>query len=131
VGVFNDIQNALTNELSGISGLPVIYYENNSKEPTNNTPWIRPQLLPARSELYTLNDGNRHQGIYQVDIFTKLKKGSAEALLIADTIRDHFNKITVTSNSTNVHIQEISISRAERKDGWWNCYVEINYLCVA
>jgi len=131
VGTFNNIQNALNTRLANISGLPVIYYPNDQKEPLQSTPYLRPTLLPATSQLYTLNDGDYHQGIYQIDIYKQLKFGSAPVLLIADAIRDGFRRQSLTSNGTIVHIQNISISQARKEEGWWSCYVEVNYLCVA
>ena len=131
MGVFNDIQNALTNELAGISGLPTIYNENVEDTHVRGTSYLRPTNLPAKSELFTLNNESWHPGIYQVDIFTPIKKGTAPALLIADAIAEHFKRLSLTSGSTIVHVQEISISQARRVESWWNCYVEINYFCVA
>lgn len=131
MSVYNDIQNALNAKLASLSGLPTIYYPNHENTPAQGTSYLRPTLLPARSELLTLNDGNMHLGIYQVDIFMQLKKGSAPILLIADAIRDGFNRQRLTSGTTITHIQQISISPAQRIESWWHCYVEVNYLCVA
>lgn len=129
--VFNDIQNALNTCLNGIAGLPTIFFPNSLKEPTQNTSYIAPMLLPARSVVYTLNNENSHSGIYQVDIYTVLKRGTATTLSIADSIRDGFNRQRLTVNGTVVNIQQISVSQSQRVESWWHCYVEINYLCVA
>jgi len=131
MGVFNDIQNALNAKLNSISGIPAIYWPNDQKEPINGTSFVRPTLMPASSELYTLNDSNYHSGIYQIDIFVPLKTGTSVAMLIADKIREAFNKQSFSSNTTLVHTQQISISLGEREEAWWHCYVEVNYLCVA
>ncbi len=129
--VFNDIQNCLNEKLSTVGSIPVVYYPNSMKEPTQGTDYVRPTLIPARSALYTLVNENMHMGIYQIDIFTVLKKGTSEALSIADTIRNAFNRQSLVSGFTTVHTQQISISQARRIEGWWSCYVEIYYLCVA
>lgn len=130
MSLINNIQNALNNYLSGIAGLPTIYYPNVSKEPIQGTEFLRPTLLPANSELFTVNNENRHIGIYQIDIFTDLKKGTAPLWLIADAIRDGFKTIkSVSSGGDTVFIQEISISQAQRIESWWSCFVQINYLC--
>lgn len=131
MSVFNNIQNALNTQLASLSGLPVIYYPNMQNEPIQGTPYIRPTLLPARSELLTLNNEDMHQGLYQIDIYTQLKKGTAPILLLADIIRDGFRRQSLTSSGTVVHIQNISISPTQRVESWWHCYVEVNYLCVA
>lgn len=129
MSTINNIQNALNYQLSTVAGIPAIYFPNVEKTPAQGTNWVRPTLLPANSTLYTMNDGNEHKGIYQVDIFTQIKKGTAPLWLIADAIRDNFKAVkTVTSNGLDVQIQEISFSQAQRIESWWSCYVQINYL---
>lgn len=125
----NNIQNALTKQLSLVASLPPIAYANTNFEPAKGQDYVRPTLLPAKSDLFSLNVG-RHQGIYQVDLFTALNKGTAPLLLLADSIRDKFlSQLTLISDVDTVFIQEVSISKAQRVEGWWSCYVEINYLC--
>lgn len=131
MSTLNNIQNALNGQLNSLSGLPTIYWPNDKKEPAQGANWVAAHLLPARSELYTLNDGNMHTGIYQIDIYTSLKKGTSELALLADIVRDGFNRQSYTSSGTIVHSQSISISQAQRVESWWHCYVEVNYLCVA
>jgi len=131
MSVFSDIQNALNTALSEISGLPVIYYPNDLKSPVQDNSYIRPTLIPASSELYTLNEGDFHQGIYQVDVFVPLKKGIREVNQYADAIHDGFKRQTFNIGTTNVFIQQISISQQQRIEAWWSCYVEVSYLCVA
>lgn len=131
MSVFNNIQNALNAKLSAISGVPTIFWPNSIKEPIRGQNFVRPSLLPASSELYTLNNGNYHTGIYQIDIFVKLNNGTSEALLIADAIRDGFNRQRLNSSGTTVFIQNISMSQAERSEAWWRVYLEVNYLSVA
>lgn len=130
MSLINNIQNALNTQLATVAGLPTAYYPNVQKEPTQGTNWVRPTLLPANSTLFTITNENKHMGIYQVDIFTQLKKGTAPLWLIADAIRDNFKAVhSITSGSDVIHIQEISISQASREESWWHCYVQVNYIC--
>lgn len=131
MGVFNNIQNALHTKLAAVSGLPTIYYPNDNNEPVRGTNFVRPTLIPAASQLYTINNENYHSGIFQVDIFVKLNNGTSQALLLADSIREAFNKQVLTASGTRVFIQHISMSRAERDEAWWHVFLEINYICVA
>lgn len=131
MSVFNNIQNALNVQLNSLAGLPEIFWPNEQHEPTQGNNWVRPTLLPSRSDLFTINNENLHQGIYQIDVYVELKTGTAELLLLADAIRDGFNRESLTSSGTVIHIQQISISPAQRVESWWHCYVEVNYLCVA
>ncbi len=131
MSTFNDIQNALNTKLNSVSNIPTVYWPNTQNEPAQGTSWIRPTLMPATSELYTLNNENMHKGIYQIDIFTPLKKGSYDTIAIADSIRDAFNRASLVANTTTVFIQNISISSSQKVESWWHCYIEVNYLCVA
>lgn len=131
MGVFSDIHNALNTQLASISGLPDIYFPNSSKEPSQGTAYLRPTLLPAISEIYTLSNENSHQGLYQIDIFVPLKAGIAAANNYADIIRESFNRARLKTNNTIVQIQQISISQNQRIESWWSCYVEVGYFCVA
>jgi len=126
----SNIHNILNLQLSNIGGLPTIYYPNTQNEPVQGTNWLRPTLLPASGELYTLNSGNYHHGIYQVDIFTPLKKGLAGINTIADTIRDGYKGQSLSLNNTTVHIQNINISLINIEESWCHCFVEINYYCI-
>lgn len=125
----NNIQNALTSQLANIVGLPPIAYSNVEFNPVQGSSYIRPTLIPAKSVIYSLTQG-KHMGIYQVDIFTQVDKGSAPLFLIADSIRDAFKaNLSLVSGGDTIFIQEVGISKAQRVDGWWTCFVEVNYLC--
>lgn len=131
MGVFNNITNALNAKLASIPAIPQVMWPNEGKEPTQGVSFVRPTLLPAASQVYTLTDENYHSGIYQVDIYVKLKNGSSQALLIADAIREAYNRQTLNSSGTRVFIQNISMSQAQREDAWWRVFIEINYVTVA
>lgn len=130
MSLINNIQNALNLRLSVVPGVPVIYYPNVENTPAQGTDFVRPTLLPANSILYTLNNENMHQGIYQIDIFTSIKKGTAPLWNIADSIRDNFKLIhSLTSGGDTIHVQSISFSQAQRVESYWTCYVQVNYIC--
>jgi len=130
MSLINNIQNALNERLSDIVNLPQIFWPNIANEPQKGVDWIRPTLIPANSQLSTLNNYDMHQGIYQIDIYTGLKKGTAPLFLLADAIRDDFKSVkSLTSGDDIIHLQAISISQAQRVESWWSCFVQINYLC--
>lgn len=136
MGIFNDIQNALNNKLSSIPLIPKIFYSNvdtddNRAIPTHGIPYLRPTLMPANSTVASLDGKDYHRGIYQIDIYTQLKKGSAPILIIADQIRTAFKNADLVSNSNIIHITSISISNQRRDESFWTCHVQINYFCVA
>jgi hypothetical protein len=129
MSVNNNIQNALTQQLASVTSIPTIVYQNINYDPQATISYVRPTTLPAKSSLYGL-DVIKEMGIYQVDIYTQVNKGTAPLLLLADSIRDKFiSQRRLTSGTDVVFVQEVSISKAQQIEGWWSCFVEINYIC--
>ncbi len=128
--LINNIQNAFNNELNDVPLIPEIAFPNVKYVPRQSVDYARPTLLPAKGSLATLQYQSVHEGIYQVDIYTQLDKGTAPLLTIADAIRNYFilNNVLVSGGDT-VHVQEISMSQAQRIESWWSCYVQITYIC--
>lgn len=134
MGTYNNILNALNTRLSTVSGLPAVKWPNDGQtpEPVQGTNFIRVTWMPANSVLFSLDGKEKHIGLYQIDVFTQLKKGSAPGLLIADSIREHFKaQNSLTSGGDIVHIQAISPSPPQRDDGWWITTLTIQYLCIS
>lgn len=131
MSVFNSINNALNSKLANIVSLPTIYWPNVVEEPTQGTSWLRPTFLPGNSSLAILDHESLHTGLYQVDIFTELKKGTYDVLNIADSIRDAYSGQILTNGDIIVYINEVSISGPRRVDSWYNCFVSITYSCIA
>ena len=129
MGINNNITNALNSELSSISGLPVIYLPNSAKEPAQNVPYLRPTVMAARTDNFTLNDEHKWYGIYQIDVYTQLKKGSAPALLTADIISEHFDNLRINRNSVTVVTEVATVGTAQVQETRWHCYVEVPYWC--
>lgn len=129
MGAYNNIQNALNTRLSTVSGLPSVAWPNVQFNPVQATSYVRPTFLPANSDLFTIANENLLRGIYQIDIFAQVKKGTAGLILYADAIRDHFNgQMSLTSSGTTTHIQEISMTPPRRVESWWSCSIEINWI---
>ncbi len=128
--LFNNIQNALNTALDNVAGLPEIAFSNVKYNPRQGVDYIRPSLLPAKGTITTLDHKSLHEGIYQIDIYTQLDKGTSPLLLIADAIRSNFIiNDTISSGGDNICVQEISISQAQRIESWWSCYVQLTYVC--
>ena len=125
---FVNIEIALQTQLSQAVTVP-IYYPNMEQAPQLAASYVRPTLLPAANELYTLNNQKRFKGIYQVDIYVPLNIGFRTAYQIADAIKTSFegNRI-LNANGQNVLIQAVSMGKSQRQDAWFTTFVEINYL---
>lgn len=130
MGVYLNIQTALDKTLAFMAGLPSVAWANVKHVPVNGTSYLRPTLLPATSELYTLTDVNRHPGLYQVDIFTPVEKGMYAGLSIADDIKTHFeSNRRLSQNGDTIFIKQISLGPAQREDAWNHISVIIGYEC--
>ena len=132
MGVFSNIQRALDTRLNQLIDRPFIAWPNTKFAPTAGASYIRPTLIQAKSELYTLNDVHMNQGIYQIDIYVPLEKGLNSALSLMDAIAEHFEEErSLVVGDDTVHIQQITPGDSERQDAWYRVYLEINYLCYS
>ncbi len=131
MSAFYNLSQALNKRLSLVPNLPPVAWPNVEYESVENTAFVRPTLLPSASTLYTLNAEHRNPGIYQIDVFVPLEKGSARAYRIVDSIKDHFElQRTLPLDQGNVFIEAISLGRLERQDSWLRIYLEVNYNCL-
>ena len=125
---FANIEIALQTQLASAVTVP-IYWPNTEQAPQLAASYVRPTLLPAGTELYTLSSFKKFKGIYQVDIYVPLNIGSRTAYQLADAIKTSFEgNRTLTANGQNVLIQAVSMGKTERQDAWFHTFVEINYL---
>lgn len=126
---FIDTEKALQKALNSIVDLPRIAWPNTKFEPVIGQSFIRPTLLPAASELYTLNEYNKHKGLYQIDIYVPCDKGTKDLYNIADNIRTFFQENRrLLSNNQTVLVMEIDLGRFERQEAWYTNFVEIHYI---
>ena len=129
MNTFTNIQAALETKLSTIPNLPPVAWPNKDFKPKHLETYIRPTLLVGASELYTLNNESQYSGIYQIDVYTQLDKGSKVLNQWLDTFKDAFYRQTLTSNGVRVFIQEISYGQTSRQDAWYAGFIEINFIC--
>lgn len=128
---FSDTRKALEARLDSLSGKPPIAWENVTFTPTENTTFIAPFLLPSPSVLAALNGLQEDQGIFQVDVYIPLEKGTAALNTLADSISNHFKGQRLTSGSATVEIRACSYRFQGREDAWYKGIIEINYLCYS
>ncbi len=132
MGVFTNIETGLHTRLATLSGLPAVAWPNVAFIPTENTTFLRPTMLVDATKLNTLAGGETHSGIYQIDIYVPLEKGSSALLTLLDSIDSLFksNK-TITSGSDTVFIQAVSRGPSTRQESWYVGVIEVNYLCYS
>lgn len=117
---FRDIQLALDVRLSQVAYPVAIANENTVYKPVAGTPWIRPTVLNARGETLDLDNANDSPGVYQIDLFYPLNKGTSDLLSKLDDIAEYFAaEKTLTFNQSTILIRSISKLPSRIDDNTW------------
>ena len=111
--IYDDIRAALETNLSSVSGLPSVGWENVQFSPTTGTPYVKPRLIPTRREpaVRGTNPQMFYQGIYRVECYVPEDQGPSAWDELADKIIDAFEAATDVSYSGTI----VSIRYAERE----------------
>ena len=128
---FANTRKALETWLNTMSDKPPIAWENVDFKPTENTTFIQPFLLPSPSVLADVNWLQEDRGIFQVDVYVPLGRGTAALNELVDTICNHFKAQTLTAGEAVVEIRPCSYRYVGREDAWYKGIIEINYLCYS
>lgn len=133
MAVFLDIQSALETKLNSIVNHPYIVWENDIKyTPTIGTRYWRATVLPLRSELSNANALQKHQGIFQVDVFVPAESGLAQLMGDLDTIYSEYNTVlSLYANDSRIDIKSIGRGKVLREKAWCMGYIEIYYECYS
>jgi hypothetical protein len=133
MGVFFDIESALQKKLNSVVNHPRIVWENDvDYKPILGTRYWRPTNLPLKSELASTGALQKHQGIYQIDVFATANKGVAAIMDDLDSIYTAFNSvISLDVNGTRVDILQIGRGRVVQEASWCRGYIEISYMCYS
>jgi hypothetical protein len=110
-----DIRAALESQLSNISGLPSIAYENVSFNPTTGQNYIEVRYFPVsrRPTVRGLNPQQRYDGIFAINCYVPEGAGPSEADTLAKNVMEAFEATTkLTHNDKTVFIDY-----AERTEG--------------
>jgi hypothetical protein len=133
MSVFMDMEAALQSKLDSITGHPKIHWENDDVyTPVYETRFWRPTNLPIRSELATAGALQKHQGIYQIDVFVEPEQGVAQLMTDLDLIYEAFNTTeSLVMNATKVNILSVGRGRVDREEAWCKGFIEIYYMCYS
>lgn len=124
---FNDIQAALDNQLSTLTGSTPIAWPNIPYSPSVGTTYLRPLFLPGDTIQASLGDSGKDDtfGIYQIDVVYKAGTGRST---LTDTVADHFSRGTVCSyNGVNVRVRSVSIGPMIQDEAWVFVPVSISW----
>ena len=139
MAIYDDIRAALEVELSNVSGIPEIAYENVNYTPTTNTSFVVPRMVPVsrRPAVRGINPHKRYDGIFRVSCYVAEGNGPAAADDLANLVIDAFDAttdISYTNSDTETII--VSIDYAERNEGravdnWYEVVVDIGWYIFA
>jgi len=139
MAIYDNIRAALEVELSNVSGIPEIAYENVNYTPTTNTSFVVPRMVPVsrRPAVRGINPQKRYDGIFRVSCYVAEGNGPAAADDLANLVIDAFDAttdISYTNSDTETII--VSIDYAERNEGrpvdnWYEVVVDIGWYIYA
>ena len=132
MSAFNDINIALNQHLQayGVANTRDIAYENVEYEPVTGTAFLRATNLPATTQQASLGTSGqeKHEGIFQVDVFSPVDRAQANSLAEADAVANYFQRgTTLTYNGVNVRIYTSSHGSGTRDGSWFILPVFIDY----
>lgn len=128
--IYKDIRAALESQLSSITDVPSIAYENVPFSPTTGTSYIEVKLLPTtrRPAVRGSNPQQRYDGVFLINCYVAEGSGPAAADTLANNVMDAFEATTtLTHNSKTTYLDY-----AERQQGivdspWYLVPVEIGW----
>lgn len=98
---YSAIQSLLDAHLATLVGLPKLQLENTKNIAETGKAFSRAVLLPGRATPRTigLNGKTEFPGLYQIDLFYPMDKGTATANQMADAVIAHFARGLVLNDS--------------------------------
>lgn len=136
MGINADILHALNDRLAAYAtanGLDVAW-ENVKFDPPEGEVWLRPTLLPVRSEPLTLGPNGLmdYPGIYQISVFGPSGKSTGAVYAHVDGVLGHFQRGTsMTEGSATVRIDRVYQGPAIAEDRWFHVPASIEFFCFA
>lgn len=109
-----DIRAALESNLSSITDVPSISYENVPFSPTTGQKYIKVMYIPItrRPAVRGLNPQQRYDGIFTIDCYVPEGNGPSEADTLAKNVMEAFEATTkLTHNDKTVFIDYAERSR--------------------
>ena len=131
MSLFADTRIALESHLNTLPNKPPIAWENSPYSPSENTAFLAAYLIPSPSNIADLQWLQENRGIFQVDIFVPLEKGTGKLNTLADDICDHFKAQVLEQNDAIIEIGACSFRYVGGEGTWYKGIIEIGYLCYS
>ena len=108
------IATLLRGKLALTSGLPTIADENKTFEPNTNNPYLREAVLFNETFNLGPSEGERQDGIYQIDVLVPKNTSKFKALEYCDLIRAGFARQAraLIDGDTIINLEGCSVSPA-------------------
>lgn len=108
------IATLLRGKLASISGLPTVADENKTFVPNTNNPYLREVVLFNETFNLGLSEGERQDGIYQIDILVPKNTSKFKALEYCDLLRAGFARQAraLIDDDTIINLEGCSVSPA-------------------
>jgi len=93
MATFNEINNSFTQRIASMWSTTAVAWDNVDFEPNPDQAWIRCTLISTPSENNELGLSVIHRGLFWIQIFTPLNKGTGEAYTIVDELTTLFSNV--------------------------------------
>jgi hypothetical protein len=130
--IYKEIRAALETQLSGISGLPNIVFENQYYEAKTDTPYIVTRFVPTTRRVATLGPShqNLYRGIFSIQVRYPLDHSGPSSLDdIIDTIVEGFptDGVQLTASDTCVVVEYTEREQAFDDPSWYYSVVNVGW----
>lgn len=124
-----ELQVEFDKQLKAASDGLKIAWPNTKFEPIQNEPYLKPNLIPARSVTSNFDMGQQETGFYQISIYCPLNRGALTVMTIMDNLYDSFKSIQgLPIGDNTVIISNISQIQVTRQDAWLLGIIQVNYI---
>lgn len=126
------IATLLRGKLASISGLPTVADENKSFAPNTNTPYLREAVLFNETFNLGLSEGQRQDGIYQIDVLVPKNTSRYSALDYVELLRAGFARQAraLIDGDTIINLEGCSVSPARVEGEFFAYSVSVRWTVV-
>lgn len=126
--IYKDIRSALESQLSQITDVPSISYENVPFNPTTGQNYLEVKLIPVtrRPAVRGSNPQQRYDGVFSINCYVPEGEGPSEADTLAKNVMDAFEATTtLTYNGNTVYIDYVDRQQGIRDEPFFFVPVEV------
>jgi len=130
MNVYNNIRAALEVQLSNITGIPYIIYQNTVYDPPTNTPFVTCSLFPTsrRPSEVGSNPFNRYLGLFSISVYTPESVGPKENQDLCNLILAAFPSThDISHNGQIVRVEYAEQTGSFRDSPWFITPINIGW----